>query len=25
MACLEERVWDEIPALDVGAKLRALW
>jgi DNA helicase-2/ATP-dependent DNA helicase PcrA len=25
MACLEERVWDEIPALDVGAKLRAMW
>ena len=25
MACLEERVWDEIPALDVGAKLKAMW
>ena len=25
MACLEERVWDEIPAVDVGAKLRAMW
>jgi DNA helicase-2/ATP-dependent DNA helicase PcrA len=25
MACLEERVWDEIPALDVGKKLRAMW
>jgi DNA helicase-2/ATP-dependent DNA helicase PcrA len=25
MACLEERVWDEMPALDVGAKLRAMW
>jgi len=25
MACLEERVWDEIPAVDVGSKLRAMW
>ena len=25
MACLEERVWDEIPAVDVGTKLRAMW
>jgi len=25
MACLEERVWDEIPAVDVGAKLKAMW
>jgi DNA helicase-2/ATP-dependent DNA helicase PcrA len=25
MACLEERVWDEIPAVDVGKKLRAMW
>ena len=25
MACLEERVWDEIPALDVGKRLRAMW
>src|SRR5438874_234769 len=25
MACLEERVWDEIPALDVASKLRAMW
>ena len=25
MACLEERVWDEIPALDVATKLRAMW
>src|SRR3989442_4335593 len=25
MACLEERVWDEIPAVDVAQKLRAMW
>jgi DNA helicase-2/ATP-dependent DNA helicase PcrA len=25
MACLEERVWDEIPAVDVASKLRAMW
>jgi DNA helicase-2/ATP-dependent DNA helicase PcrA len=25
MACLEERVWDEIPAVDVAKKLRAMW
>ena len=25
MACLEERAWDEIPALDVGRTLRAMW
>ncbi|TMH18341.1 MAG: ATP-dependent helicase, partial [Betaproteobacteria bacterium] len=25
MACLEERVWDELPAVDVGKKLRAMW
>ncbi|HZE61087.1 MAG TPA: ATP-dependent helicase [Burkholderiales bacterium] len=25
MSCLEERVWDEIPAVDVGSKLRAMW
>jgi DNA helicase-2/ATP-dependent DNA helicase PcrA len=25
MACLQERVWDEIPAVDVGAKLKAMW
>ena len=25
MRCLEERVWDEVPALDVGAKLKAMW
>ena len=25
MACLEQRVWDEIPAVDVGKKLRAMW
>jgi len=25
MACLDERVWDEIPAVDVGAKLKAMW
>jgi len=25
MACLEECVWDEIPAVDVGAKLKAMW
>jgi DNA helicase-2/ATP-dependent DNA helicase PcrA len=25
MACLEERVWDEIAPVDVGKKLRAMW
>ena len=25
MACLEERVWDEIPPVDVAQKLRAMW
>jgi DNA helicase-2/ATP-dependent DNA helicase PcrA len=25
MACLEPRAWDEIPALDVATKLRAMW
>ena len=25
MACLQERVWDEIPAVDVSAKLKAMW
>jgi DNA helicase-2/ATP-dependent DNA helicase PcrA len=25
MACFEQRVWDELPAVDVGAKLRAMW
>ena len=25
MACLEQRIWDEIPAVDVGKKLRAMW
>jgi DNA helicase-2/ATP-dependent DNA helicase PcrA len=25
MACLEQRVWDEIPAVDVASKLRAMW
>jgi DNA helicase-2/ATP-dependent DNA helicase PcrA len=25
MTCLEARVWDEIPAVDVGKKLRAMW
>jgi DNA helicase-2/ATP-dependent DNA helicase PcrA len=25
MACLEERVWDEQPAVAIGPKLRAMW
>ena len=25
MACLEERVWDEIPPVDMAKKLRAMW
>ena len=25
MACLEERVWDEKPAVEVAARLRAMW
>ncbi len=25
MACLEELAWDETPALNVGAKMRAMW
>src|SRR5204862_5023963 len=25
LACLEERVWDEMPAVNVGEKLRAMW
>ena len=25
MACLEPRAWDEIPAVDVATKLRAMW
>jgi len=25
MACLQETVWDESPAVDVAAKMRALW
>jgi DNA helicase-2/ATP-dependent DNA helicase PcrA len=25
MGCLQERVWDEIPAVDLGKKLRAMW
>jgi len=25
MACLEPRTWDEIPAVDVATKLRAMW
>jgi DNA helicase-2/ATP-dependent DNA helicase PcrA len=25
MACLDPRVWEEIPAVDMGKKLRAMW
>jgi len=25
MACLDERVWDEKPAVEVASKLRAMW
>ncbi len=25
MACLEQRAWEEMPALDVATKLRAMW
>jgi DNA helicase-2/ATP-dependent DNA helicase PcrA len=25
MACLEERIWDDSPPVDVAASLRAMW